>query len=417
MPTHDLTEFFHYLNVSPWKIAVSEVGLGVPFTGLMTSIAGASKTLVYSECAYAKGLQPDIGKGSISREMAGAMADALWEKCEEFHSEFFATVAVTGAHKKPEEDGETHAWICIRAGEKKSYLHFKIPKGHGRGAAISITCHLTAWLIDGILLKPRALFQWNEYLPEVTPRIAVDVFESDGIDIPAMLQQANSNNPLVYHNGMFQRATPYLRQKGLRIYRGSFNPPTLAHQAIGENALFELSLTNVRKSGAFDLEMKYRLTMLDRLGIPILITRDLGYFADLHRELVTYQPEDASIEYVVGSDTFRDIVAPEYIFGEGFLDPLRGGAKFLVYSEPNLIMGDVIHENARAQQLDYEEMPWPEGLLNIRSSYVRDDALNGRLVRGIDPRIAEFLHQNMSMLNWHQLEQDRKNRAGKKVKQ
>jgi hypothetical protein len=417
VPTHDLTEFFHYLNVSPWKIAVSEVGLGVPFTGLMTSIAGASKTLVYSECAYAKGLQPDIGKGSISREMAGAMADALWEKCEEFHSEFFATVAVTGAHKKPEENGETHAWICIRTGKGKSYLHFKIPKVYGREEAIALTCRMTAWLIDGILLKPKEIGSWNTYLPEVTPPIAVDVFAADGISTSTMLQWSSGDNPLIYHRGAFQRATPYLRRKNLRIYRGSFNPPTLAHQAIGENALFELSLTNARKSDLLDLESSYRLMMLDRLGIPVLITRDLGFFAEFHRELRAYQPTGATIEYVVGSDTFRDIVAPEYIFGEGFLDPLRSGAKFLVYSEPNLIMGNVIHENAKAQQLDYEEMPWPDGLLNIRSSYVRDDAVNDRLIRGVDPRIAEFIHQNINMLNWYQLERDRKNRAEKKAKQ
>jgi nicotinic acid mononucleotide adenylyltransferase len=399
VPTHDLAEFFHYLNVSPWKIAVSEVGLGVPFTGLMTSIAGASKTLVYSECAYAKGLQPDIGKGSITREMAGAMADVLWDKCEEFHSEHFATVAVTGAHKKSNEAGETHAWICVRVGDQKSFMHFKLPKAHGREAAISITCHLTAWLLDGILLKPRPFDQWRAYLPEVEPPIAIDVLPAYGIATSSMLNQCAPDNPLVYHNGMFQRATPYLRKKDLRIYRGSFNPPTLAHQAMGEDALFELSLTNVRKEEVDVSDIADRLFMLNSIGVPVLITTGLGYFVELHKMLLQYQNWDSEITYIVGGDTFRDIVNPEYIPEPDFLDPLRQRAKFWVYTEPNVRMGKSIHDNAATQKIDFLEMAWPEGLLPIRSSYVREDVMKGNPIRGVDPRIAEYLH-TFARSNW-----------------
>jgi nicotinic acid mononucleotide adenylyltransferase/nicotinamide mononucleotide (NMN) deamidase PncC len=392
VPTHDLAEFFHYLNVSPWKIAVSETGLGVPFTNLMTSIAGASKTLVYSECPYAKDLQPDIGKGSISQEMAEAMADRLWEKCSEFHSDTFATVAVTGAHKNSNEVGETHAWICVRVGEAKQFLHFKLPPEHGREEAIAVTCRLTAWLLDGILLKLLKMEDWLSYLPEISPPVAVDVFPTHGIPPSKALDYCTPDNPLVYHNGEFRRATPYLRQKDLRIYRGSFNPPTLAHQAMGEGALFELSLTNVRKEKVDLSDIADRLQMLDRVGVPVLITCGHGYFVELHKMLLQYQSWDSEIIYIVGGDTFRDIVSPDYIPESNFLVPLRDRAKFWVYNEPNVRMGKTIHSNAATQEINYSEMPWPEGLLPIRSSYVRDDAVKGNPIRGVDPRVAEYIH-------------------------
>ena len=411
MPTHDLAEFFHYLNLSPWKIAVSEVGLGVPFTGLMTSIAGASKTLVYSECAYAKGLQPDIGKGSISREMAGAMADALWEKCEEFHSDHFATVAVTGAHKQSNEIGETHAWICVRVGEQKSFTHFKLPKAHGRESAISITCHLTAWLLDGILLKPRPFDQWCAYLPEVEPPIAIDVLPAHGITIGSMLEQCAPDNPLVYHDGMFQRATPYLRKKDLRVYRGSFNPPTLAHQAMGEDALFELSLTNVRKEEVDPSDIADRLIMLDRIGVPVLITKGLGYFVELHEMLLRHQFAMSEITYIVGGDTFRDIVSPEYMPTDNFIAPLQQRAKFWVYNEPNVRMGQVIIDNAKRYKVTFADMPPPEGVMHIRSSYVRDDLMKDNPIRGVDPRIAEYLH-SIGKHHWKMKEQMKKLKTG-----
>jgi nicotinic acid mononucleotide adenylyltransferase len=399
VPTHDLTEFFYHLNSSPWKIAVSETGLGVPFTHWMTSIAGASKTLVYSECPYAKDLQPDIGKGSITREMVGAMADHLWEKCEEFHSEHFATVAITGAHKKSNEAGETHAWICLRVGEQKHFMHFKLPKEHGREAALAVAARLTAWMLDGILLKPLPLDKWCAYLPEIKPPIAIDVLPSDVIVVSKVLEYCTPDNPLIYHDGMFQRATSYLRRENLRVYRGSFNPPTLAHQAMGEGSLFELSLTNVRKEEVDLADITMRLFMLDRLGIPVLITKGLGYFVELHKKLLQYQYATSTIEYVVGGDTFRDIVNPDYIPELDFLKPLREQAKFWVYNGPNIRMGKQILDNAAAQKIDYAEMSWPNGLLDVRSSHVREDVVEENPLRGLDPRVAEYIHTHLA-LTW-----------------
>jgi hypothetical protein len=128
---------------------------------------------------------------------------------------------------------------------------------------------------------------------------------------------------------------------------------------MGEGSLFELSLTNVRKEEVDLADITMRLFMLDRLGIPVLITKGLGYFVELHKKLLQYQYATSTIEYVVGGDTFRDIVNPDYIPELDFLKPLREQAKFWVYNGPNIRMGKQILDNAAAQKIDYAEMSWP----------------------------------------------------------
>jgi len=107
----------------------------------------------------------------------------------------------------------------------------------------------------------------------------------------------------------------------------------------------------------------------------------------------------SEITYIVGGDTFRDVVSPEYMPTDNFIQPLQHRAKFWVYNEPNVLMGKSIHDNAKRYRVDFHELSWPKGLLPIRSSYVRDDVMKGNPVRGVDPRIAEYLH-TIGRSNW-----------------
>ena len=45
-------EFLREFNASPWKGAVTEVGIGVNFINELTLTPGTSKTLLHAECPY-----------------------------------------------------------------------------------------------------------------------------------------------------------------------------------------------------------------------------------------------------------------------------------------------------------------------------------------------------------------------------
>lgn len=386
MPTHDAADFVRHLNRSPWKLAVSETGLGVGLADLLTRAAGASATLILAKSPYSKAVQPPLDR-SITRDMARAMAEAVRDECGGAAGDpDLAAVAVTGAHKTEAERGETHAWVCVLAEGRESFAHFWVPKGSTRAEAIDLAARAAAWLLDGVLLRPTGARRWLDYRPDGA---RFDVLEMPGLGVADHLALCAPDNPLVFAEGRFQRVTPRLRQGAgnLRVYRGSFDPPKASHAAIGAGALFELTLENARKQRPALADIAHRVRMLGLLGVPVLVTDGMPLFVDLHRWLVDRDAVEGGVTYLVGWDTLRAIVAPEFAPEGGFPSDFVQWAAFEVYA-----VDDRWRKDLPAHPLTVSAGRWPRGIDDDRSADIRAAVAAGLPARGLPPAVLGYIH-------------------------
>lgn len=327
-------DFIKKLNDSKWMGTIAEVGLGIPFTNELLSYPGASKTLLNQRCPYGEKYQD--WDEAVSRDAVLSMANddmRLYQKLNRSFDtpENIFHLAVSGAHKTMNEKGQTHGWIAVRINTSISFCHFWIAKGVSRSESFEISSSITQWFLNKILFNE---CDWKTYIPTRPQKCCdIDVIEDSSITFQEHLLLLNRNNPLFYQDGQFDRAVGAMRGYDC-IYRGSFNPVTLAHLSIAHNgatceelALFEISTTNARKGTIDFTDLQHRVNMLDLCHKPVLLTALKPTFAELHDLIREHNPQPI---YIVGSDTFNAICNDEYIPRIDFLDQLAQEAQFRV---------------------------------------------------------------------------------------
>lgn len=329
--------FIKKLNDSEWMGTVAEVGLGVPFTNELLRYSGASKTLLNQRCPYGR-LYQDWDDDAVSRDAVLSMSNDdynSYQKISHYNESRIDNIfhlAVSGAYKKIDERGQTHGWIAVRTSKKISFCHFWIAKGTSREEAFSISSDIVQWFLDKILFDE---CDWKTHITNRPQKCCdIDVIDDKSISFEDHMLLLNRNNPLFIDiEGKFDRAVDAMRTYDC-IYRGSFNPITLAHLSIAHNGasceeltLFEISVTNARKGTIDFADLKHRVNMLNLCHKPILITSLKPTFAELHELIRQYNPKPI---YIVGSDTFNAICDEKYIPKTDFLDKLAQESKFRV---------------------------------------------------------------------------------------
>lgn len=341
-------DFCPALNESEWKGSLCEVGMGVPFQSQFFAESGASNTILFAHSPYNKAFQPMGPTRSVSEHMSVALANndmfKLWRL--PLKGNLFS-LAVTASHKRADERGDSHGWVSVSTWKddvmETHSFHFKIRKEYqveygkevkvnpvSRSFAGALYAWKIRWFLSMVLLK-----KWDTWgeaidnMPRATyDTISIDVIRSPSITIEEHLKLAKQGTPLVFEKGKFQRPEDSLRKMN-RIYRGSFNPPTKSHSSVGDGALFEIDISNARKGKISYEDLAHRIRMVDLTGNPTLINSGCPLFIELHRSLRERGLED--LEYLVGVDTFNDIVNKKYIPYEGFLEPFyKGGSGKLI---------------------------------------------------------------------------------------
>lgn len=413
-----LKEFCRELNSSPWMGSVCEVGIGLPFQAQFVNEPGASRTILFTHCPYSKAFQPNDIRRSVSHEMAVRYAWTDFDKLcynEGTQDDHLFSIATSAAHKTMGERGESHGWTSVVArasskAEAKSYsIHWRLKKswmkrkyikhefvGHeelpvGRAYGGAHVASLIRWFLNKVLLNKWET--WEEAIAELPYDpdgiLQVDIIRAPSITMEEHLLLAKENVPLVYHHGEFKRPVDYIRQYN-RIYRGSFNPPTKSHVAIGEGSMFEVSLDNARKGRVTYKELTHRIRMVDTCERPVLITTGYPLFVELQNMLKQYGAN--SVEYPVGVDTFNAIVDEKYIpeggLESGFFDDFLAEndmqtARFLVFARGDL----ALTENKYSEAIDHRDLPC-EGT-DVSSTAVR----NGNLSY-VSKRVARYIKAN-----------------------
>ncbi len=391
-------KFCPSLNQTEWMGSFCEVGMGVTFQAQYLSEPGASSTVLFSHSPYHKDVQPQGLARSVSKEMAIALAERdlltnpLLLKDVEGAKRF--ALAVTASHKNAGERGASHGWVAVvtcdgsiptRDNLEHHVFHFNLKKSYevemgkvtsvknvGRAFAGALYAWKIRWFLSKVLLK--SWDNWGEAIDEM-PRatydtIDIDVIESPDILVEDHLKLASENNPLVYHEGSFQRVDDYFR-KHKKFYRGSFNPPTLSHVAAGEGALFEIEISNARKGKSTFEDLAHRVRMVSLTGNPLLINSGRPLFIELHRSLRERGLTD--LEYIVGVDTFNDIVNKKYIPYDGFLEPFYKGGSGKLLVLPRAGIEVVTNKFTDLVSWEYYKADYPS---DFSSTAVRKGELN-----------------------------------------
>lgn len=363
--------FAEKLNDSPWKGSICEVGMGVPFQYEYLNIPGASKTILFTRSPYNQQFQ-SISKG-IRSVSEGAVIELMHQDMDvinnhDIHENIFS-LAISAVHSPKGQIGETHGWMAlgyIKGGFQKTTLHFTVNKSSSlnssRKGAGSQYNTVAQYLIEHLLLSNNLdnLSDVNKF-----DQFKVDVINNDTITIQQHLKLLTNTNPLIYHRGRFQRVVDYIRKYN-RIYRGSFNPPTKAHEQIGKDCLFEICIDNTRKDSLSTDDISNRIKMLDSLDIPVMITKGVPYFSNL-QDMIVSEFGRSKNTYVVGLDTFNAIIGYKY-YDEKRDSVLISDVNFEVHKRKD---EDII-ENEYSKKLNFSLIEADMKISLISSSEIRN---------------------------------------------
>lgn len=311
------------INESPWKGMVSEVGFGTPFAYNYLGLEGASETILYTNSPYSKAFQGNAER-SVSKEGVEILANKLHTMCplkEQSNPMFY--LAISGSHKNYKDRGDSHGWMTLktvipnedRDDVKTTTIHFRVKKSiKGReldrfeaGSYVSATA---AWLLKAMVLGDYE--SWGHALQSFPFKTAVsiNIVDDPRISLEEHLSIADFTNPLVYHNGRFQRVIDYTR-KYEKYIGGSFNPPHATHLEAGKDAMFVINFENARKDDISISDMAHRVRMLDLAGVPVMIMKQRP-LTSLQAHLIQRLGRK-TMTIVIGVDTFNAVCNTKYI--------------------------------------------------------------------------------------------------------
>lgn len=386
-----------YLHQSPWKIAVSEMGLGVGLTDLLLSAPGASNTVLFSETPYHRAFQPaEIAAGrSVSLEMSRELCNGMRNKLREQGKGVagpVVLVGITGAHKTADEAGETHAWITIQGAKDEGSvdLHFWLDPETSRSDASRLTGKIAFWLLEWFLFRPTRWQDWLAYCPLQPADGGIDLVREIGLSFEDRLALLHPRNPLYFNaSGGMQRAVDHFR--GGTIYRGSFNPPTLAHTYIASQigATLELSVTNARKGKISIADAVHRIKMLNLLERGVLVTEGCPLFTDLHQLLYERAGKSACRTYAMGLDTWKALFHQEFVPDAETFSDFLSEAQFEVGMGTGEVFPEIVWEGIK--------QPFPLPIYDVpafRSTEIRQTISKREPCRGVDPQVLRYIYAN-----------------------
>lgn len=374
------------INESPWKGMIAECGFGVPISAVYLDQAGASKTILYTCSPYSRSFQ-SFDK-AVSREAVTSMIERLESMKPEDENGPMFYLTVSGSHKGYKERGDSHGWMGLKTvipsesgpQEALTLIHFRVKKRIkseevSRAQAGQFVYYLATWLMKAILMGEYD--SWSHAIEKIPfpEYLQVNIIDDPRISVEEHLELAHFTNPLLFHNGRFERPLDYVR-KYERYMGGSFNPPHQGHLDMGKDAIFLINYENARKETITPRDMSHRVSMLDSVGVPVMVTKErplTAMQAHLLRGLGRKE-----ITFITGVDTFNAICNTKYIPVEEdalkqmmgplateeqavtiredilteFLEPIAAdsGVNFEVYLREDL----EVEDNKWTKMLDYE---------------------------------------------------------------
>lgn len=287
-----------------------EMGCGVALSNALMEVSGATKTVYVTEAPYSREYQHENyhneGMRAVSKESVDAVLEGWRDKINEARVN---TIYV--ASFQLGENGSTHGWIgLLYKGTKKFYhvsIHAKMTRKEYLGTIADIGVKIVR--------------SKNEQLPADA---RIDIVEGESAEnMFDMIARSKGEQFLCIRDGQFVRMEDLFRDKPeVLIYKGSFNPPHIAHEEIarlaeekyGHKPVMMISQEIYQKGIVSHADMTSRVATLNALGFDVVVSKS-GFF----NQNISYiqQKFEQPIVFIVGTDTLNRIFESTYpIIGE-----------------------------------------------------------------------------------------------------
>ena len=344
-----IEDLIQSINESPIFARILEVGAGVPVANLLYSQRGASKSIYSTECYYAR--EAFENKFGVSKERAVSpirLRDLIIEHDDitrDILENKYNTVLATTFQVGEKNNISTHGWIVLNIskviedddgdwkGDKPKWVEDNLKYYH-----ISIHEPLTRQeYIEKIgEIGVKILHSQNKSIPKdcyidsVLDDMLVPIYEDC---VNAIINSDEAEQMSVFHeDGRVDRIESITRGvDNLILYKGSFNPPTVAHEEIATQSLahydskskskflFCISVNTVQK-GEVDVEsLVNRIRYLHGLGYSVIVCNRGLYVDNIKFLRLVF---DGNIVFPMGVDTINRISNDYYklyckaIFGD-----------------------------------------------------------------------------------------------------
>lgn len=275
---------------------VCETGCGQPLANLLFSQPGASKTIYFTESPYSKHYQDEIFGKDDHRSVSYEKVKKMLNYYEGVHRNSECNFIYVSSFQVGDENNKitTHGWIGLNRFNTTTYYHISIYEPMSRQNYVNKIGEIALDLLCGL------------------PTSYVDIVQEGNID--ELLwhhvgSKCDENFLYVTPQGP-KRFEDILREsKKLYLYRGSFNPPHVAHQEVydvtfkkfKQRPIFCISIKTYGKDPMTVVELKKRIEMLLILGFDVLVTKNPLFKEMLSHLRLKYKDD---IALLMGSDTF-----------------------------------------------------------------------------------------------------------------
>jgi hypothetical protein len=291
-----------------------ETGCGVPVASALLSCQGASKTIYLTECPYSSLFcQNKYSINTLERAVSENYVDSIAKYYDSLmENSTINTIYVASFQIGDFNSLTTHGWIALKY--KKSYQIYHITLRQ----AMSRQDYITRIGEIGVQLIARQNQSTKNDLVNYISELDLDIdIVKNGytreIDLTRTLQLMPTKGLLYFDaTGSLQLLENLCRdQKQLIVYKGSFNPPTLAHIELAiqtqkkypeAKLTFMISIDTVDKGQIKVEDLTQRLQWLtQQLGYNCLVSQT-GRFLDAISYFQATFPQ-LELIFPVGEDT------------------------------------------------------------------------------------------------------------------
>jgi uncharacterized protein with HEPN domain len=297
MKTEELVQEIHSSDIFGCFI---ETGCGVPVASALLSVSGASKTVFMCECPYSKQyVDGKYGNGDF-RAISAEYVKQMVETNLTLHGE--AVNTVYAASFQIGDDITTHGWIGLRHKGITKYFHITLHDKLQRTEYIERIAQNAIKLIHAR----------NEVVPmdcDVDMVLNADLTQDQELSVLFLMNSTQD----VYLNfttkGIVRLEDSFRGKENIVLYKGSFNPPTVAHVEIAEKTIanygnaafaFMISIETFTKGTLPVEQIIQRVKWINSLGYGIIINKK-GMF----RDAIEFfgNKFNANIIFPIGEDT------------------------------------------------------------------------------------------------------------------
>ena len=326
------------------KINTVEIGAGMPFSTSIFMIPGASAAIQSAWSPYDWALcrttyEIPENQRAVGRETVETIANRL------VTSEQIGVVI--SAQLGNDESTISHAWICAVGMEGPGYstaiAHITVKHGTRPEMIASIGDHALEIFLRTFVSSKLKLMPYCDYLKIYRH---LDAGSGD-FTVDEFVDNVNNDAAIYYEGQEPRRLVDLFRSQPERLYlfKGSFNPPTIAHVNMlrrvsgtyGVRPVVVISTDTYGKGDVPPESLKSRIRMINTLGYGVLVIKMPKFYHAY--SLLKKLGYNGTQVYMMGSDTINRVFDDEITTNiEDFLNHM-GDSELIIFDRPKHEIG------------------------------------------------------------------------------